>query len=96
MPRDVPSARALREGADRVNVLAAFVPAVREAAAAHGALTAAELHEFERRDWAVGRRCTSPARGVVRGIDARGALLVHTSAGEVAARTGSLILEEAP
>jgi BirA family transcriptional regulator, biotin operon repressor / biotin---[acetyl-CoA-carboxylase] ligase len=94
MPRDVPHARALREGVDRVNVLAAFVPAVREAAAAHGALSASELHEFERRDWAVGRRCTAPAHGIVRGIDARGALLVHTSAGEVAARTGSLILEE--
>jgi BirA family transcriptional regulator, biotin operon repressor / biotin---[acetyl-CoA-carboxylase] ligase len=96
IPREVPHARALREGVDRVNVLAAYVPAVRAAAAAHGALTAPELHEFERRDWAVGRRCASPVRGIVRGIDARGALLVHTSAGEVAARTGSLILEEDP
>jgi BirA family transcriptional regulator, biotin operon repressor / biotin---[acetyl-CoA-carboxylase] ligase len=96
IPRDVPHARALREGVDRLNVLAAFVPAVRAAAATHGALTAPELHDFERRDWAVGRRCTSPASGIVRGIDARGALLVHTSAGEVAARTGSLILEEDP
>jgi BirA family biotin operon repressor/biotin-[acetyl-CoA-carboxylase] ligase len=96
IPRGVPHARALREGVDRVNVLATFVPAVRAAAAAHGALAASELHEFERRDWAVGRRCTSPARGIVSGIDARGALLVETGAGEVAARTGSLILEEDP
>ena len=96
IPRDVLHARALREGVDRVNVLAAFVPAVRAAAAARGALTAPELHEFERRDWARGRRCTSPVPGLVRGIDARGALLVHTGAGEVAARTGSLILEEDP
>jgi BirA family biotin operon repressor/biotin-[acetyl-CoA-carboxylase] ligase len=96
IPRDVLHARTLREGVDRVNVLAAFVPAVRAAAAARGALTAPELHEFERRDWARGRRCTSPVPGLVRGIDARGALLVHTGAGEVAARTGSLILEEDP
>jgi BirA family transcriptional regulator, biotin operon repressor / biotin---[acetyl-CoA-carboxylase] ligase len=96
MPRDLPLARALREDADRVSVLAAFVPAVRAAAAARGALTALELHEYARRDWALGRRSTSPAAGVVRGIDARGALLVHTGAGEVAVRTGSLILEEDP
>jgi biotin-(acetyl-CoA carboxylase) ligase len=94
LPRHVPRARALREGVDRVEVLAAFIPAVRAAAATRGALGATELREFARRDWAVGRRCTSPARGVVRGIDSRGALLVHTGEGEVAARTGSLIFEE--
>ena len=67
IPRDVLHARALREGVDRVNVLAAFVPAVRAAAAARGALTAPELHEFERRDWARGRRCTSPVPATMRG-----------------------------
>ena len=92
----MPRARALREAVDRIRVLAAMVPAVREAAASRGALTASELHEYTRRDWALGRRCTSPALGEVRGIDARGALIVHTSAGDVAARTGSLILEEDP
>jgi len=96
LPRELPHARALLEEVDRVRALAAMVPAVREAAAARGALTAAELHEYARRDWAIGRRCRSPAAGVVRGIDARGALLVRTAAGEVAARTGSLILEEDP
>ena len=94
VPRDVPHARALREQARRIDVLAAFVPAVRAAAAARGALTALELHEYARRDWALGRHCTSPSVGIVRGIDARGALLVHTSSGDVAARTGSLIFEE--
>ena len=96
LPRDVPHARALRENVDRIGVLAALIPAVREAAASRGTLTALELREYARRDWALGRRCTSPARGVVRGIDARGALIVHTSAGDIAARTGSLILEEDP
>jgi biotin-(acetyl-CoA carboxylase) ligase len=94
VPRDIPNARALLANIDRIDVLAALVPAVRAAAASRGALAAAELHEYERRDWARGRRCTSPVAGVVRGIDARGALLVRTSAGDVAARSGSLILEE--
>jgi BirA family biotin operon repressor/biotin-[acetyl-CoA-carboxylase] ligase len=96
VPSDIPNARALVEGTDRLNVLAALVPAVRAAAASRGALTPPELHDYERRDWALGRRCTSPVAGVVRGIDARGALLVRTSAGDVAARSGSLILEEDP
>lgn len=96
VPRDVPNTRALRTGVDRIDVLAAVVPAIRDAAAARGALTAHELRDFERRDWALGKRCTSPAAGVVRGIDARGALLVRTSAGDVAARSGSLLLEEDP
>jgi len=94
VPNDIPNARALREGVDRIEVLASLVPAVRAAAVARGALSAPELHEFERRDWALGRRCISPVEGIVRGIDARGGLLVRTSAGEVAARSGSLLLEE--
>jgi BirA family transcriptional regulator, biotin operon repressor / biotin---[acetyl-CoA-carboxylase] ligase len=94
VPRDLPHARALRDGVDRLDVLAALVPAVRAAAASRGPLGAVELHVFEQRDWARGRRCTSPATGIVRGIDARGALLVRTSAGEIAARSGSLVLEE--
>ena len=94
VPPNIPHARALRDGVDRVDVLAELVPAVRAAAASRGALSAAELHEFEQRDWARGRRCSSPAAGIVRGIDARGALLVRTSAGDVAARSGSLVLAE--
>jgi len=94
VPHDIPNARALRDGVSRIDVLAALVPAVRAAAAARGALTAPELHDFERRDWALGRRCVSPVAGIVRGIDARGGLLVRTSTGEIAARSGSLLLEE--
>ena len=75
-------------------MLGELVPAVRAAAAVSGALGAAELHEFERRDWARGKVCSAPVAGVVRGIDARGGLLVRTAGGDVAARSGSLILEE--
>jgi hypothetical protein len=67
---------------------------VRAAASARGALTPAELHDFEQRDWARGRRSSSPIVGVVQGIDVRGALIVRTRTGDVAARSGSLILEE--
>jgi BirA family biotin operon repressor/biotin-[acetyl-CoA-carboxylase] ligase len=94
VPRDVPHARALRTGTDRIDALAELVPAVREAAAKSGALSDVELHDYERRDWARGRRCNSPLVGVVQGIDARGGLLVRTAAGDIAARSGSLILEE--
>jgi BirA family transcriptional regulator, biotin operon repressor / biotin---[acetyl-CoA-carboxylase] ligase len=94
VPPGIAHARALRPGTDRIAALAALVPAVRAAAAQHGALTAPELHDFERRDWALGRRATAPLVGVIRGIDARGGLLVRTEAGDIAARSGSLLLEE--
>lgn len=96
VPRAIAHARSLRTGVDRIDVLAALVPAVRAAATARGALGAGELDDFSRRDWAHGRRCRAPIPGIVHGIDASGALLVYTGAGDVAARSGSLILEEEP
>jgi BirA family biotin operon repressor/biotin-[acetyl-CoA-carboxylase] ligase len=96
VPRAIAQARALRPGVDRVTVLAALVPSIRGAAAARGSLTERELDEYARRDWAHGRRCRAPIAGIVHGIDASGALLVYTGAGDVAARSGSLILEEDP
>lgn len=95
VPREIPHARALREGVSRIEVLAELVPAIRAAASRTGALGDAELHDFERRDWARGKRCSAPVAGVVRGIDARGGLLVRTPGGDVTARSGSLELEEA-
>lgn len=94
VPRDIPNARALRAGVSRIEVLGELVPAVRAAAAVPGVFDPSELHEFERRDWALGKRCSAPVVGVVRGIDARGGLLVRTATGDIAARSGSLILEE--
>ena len=95
VPREIPHARALREGVRRIDVLAELVPAIRAAASRTGALGDAELHDFERRDWARGKRSSAPVAGVVRGIDARGGLLVRTHGGDVTARSGSLELEEA-
>jgi len=92
-PDDLPAA-ALRPGADRGAVLGALVPALRAAAAARGPLGAAELAAWNARDLALGRPCRAPASGVVAGIDARGALIVHTAAGDVACRSGSLVFQE--
>jgi len=91
-PADVANAASLVPGAERVDVLAELVPAVRAAAAARGPLTTAELQEFAARDFAVGRTCIDPTPGEVRGITALGELLVDTTAGLRTFRDGSLTL----
>ena len=85
---------ALRPGSDRVAVLSALVPALREASAMSGPLGERELESYAARDIARSRRCTEPVPGVVQGIDAHGSLLVITATGDVAYRSGSLVLEE--
>ena len=85
---------ALRPGSDRVAVLSALVPALREASAMSGPLGERELESYAARDIARSRRCTEPVPGVVQGIDAHGSLLVSTATGDVAYRSGSLVLEE--
>ena len=82
-------------GAQRVEVLAAVVPALRAAALASGTLTDDELARYAGRDLAVGRECIEPAAGVVAGIRPDGALLVDTPAGRVGCHAGSLILTPA-
>jgi BirA family biotin operon repressor/biotin-[acetyl-CoA-carboxylase] ligase len=93
-PEAVPHAASLVGVADRGTVLAELVPALRSAAAATGPLAAEEIDRFAARDLARGRACREPARGIVQGLDAQGALIVRTAAGDVACRTGSLVLED--
>ncbi|HEY9450058.1 MAG TPA: biotin--[acetyl-CoA-carboxylase] ligase [Gemmatimonadaceae bacterium] len=93
-PEGIALAAALRDGVSRVDVLAELVPALRSAAAARGSLSVGEMEAYAERDLARTRRCTAPAAGVVQGIDARGSLIVRTATGDVACRSGSLILEE--
>lgn len=88
-PSGVASAASLG-GANRVEVLAELVPAVRSAASARGLLSSAELAEFSERDIARGRACLEPAPGEVRGINESGELLVDTGHGVRAFRDGSL------
>ena len=99
-PAEEPNAIGLREDVSRDEVLAAMVPAIREAAARNGPLDAVEIAKFTARDIAVGRRCTEPVPGIVRGISASGALRVEvglsggngTTMTEV--RAGSLVLDD--
>lgn len=94
-PPELSTAVGLEPGARRVEILAELVPALRAAAFATGPLTERELAAFAERDLARGRRARLPVRGVVRGIDALGALLVEGTAGAVeSVRAGSLVFEE--
>jgi len=88
-------AAGLAPTAQRVEVLAAVVPALRVAAHATGPLTDDELARYEQRDLALGRDVSEPASGVVAGVRADGALLVDTAAGRIACHAGSLVLSPA-
>ena len=95
-PEGIAGAAGLRPGASRVNVLRELIPALRAASLATGWLTDTELAAFESRDMARGRRCSAPARGRVLGITRSGELRVagEGGGGEMAVRSGSLVLEE--
>jgi BirA family transcriptional regulator, biotin operon repressor / biotin---[acetyl-CoA-carboxylase] ligase len=93
-PRGVPGAAGLRDGTSRIDVITSLIPTVREAAALRGPLGARELSEYAARDYACGRQCITPARGVVVGVTAAGELAVQTARGLARFRTGSLVLEE--
>ncbi|HJU75426.1 MAG TPA: biotin--[acetyl-CoA-carboxylase] ligase [Gemmatimonadaceae bacterium] len=77
----------------RADVLAELIPAMRAAAAARGPLGAGELAAYSARDFARGKRCRTPASGVVVGIAEGGELLVETANGLSRYLTGSLELE---
>jgi BirA family transcriptional regulator, biotin operon repressor / biotin---[acetyl-CoA-carboxylase] ligase len=93
-PRGIPAAVGLRDGTSRIDVLASLVPALRDAAGRRGALDATELDEYAARDYARGRRCVRPARGIVAGVTSVGELAVQTATGVEHYRAGSLVLEE--
>lgn len=93
-PESVGHAGALEVGAERLDVLAELVPALRSAAAATGPLDGAELEEFNARDMARGRICTEPALGRVAGISATGELLIALADSVAPFRSGSLVLDE--
>ena len=92
-PPGLAAAVGLRPGTTRLHVLAMLVPAVR-AAVRSGPLDSAELVEYAQRDFARGRRCSSPGEGVVEGVTPDGELAVRTPDGLVHHRAGSLILLE--
>jgi BirA family biotin operon repressor/biotin-[acetyl-CoA-carboxylase] ligase len=89
-PPEVESAIGLLAGTHRSLVVLALVPALRAAAAARGPLTAAELAEFDRRDFARDRQTLKPAIGVAGGITSDGALIITGEHGISHYRAGSL------
>lgn len=89
-PTDVPSTTGVRPATTRSQLLEALLPALRGAAEARGPLTEGELAEFAERDYARGRSCTHPARGVALGITRDGALIIETASGLAHYRGGSL------
>ena len=95
-PQDEAQAAGLCDGASRIAVLDAMVPALRAAAARIGSLDAGELRAYADRDLAAGRRCVEPLAGTVRGVDHAGALLVEPESGGplAAVRAGSLVFRE--
>jgi BirA family transcriptional regulator, biotin operon repressor / biotin---[acetyl-CoA-carboxylase] ligase len=94
LPDDLSSAAALRDGTSRIEVLGSLVPALRAAAHGRGPLDTKELRAYAARDYARGRRCITPGRGVVAGVTPVGELAVETADGMEHHRAGSLLLEE--
>jgi BirA family biotin operon repressor/biotin-[acetyl-CoA-carboxylase] ligase len=84
----------VRPGSSRLSILDAIIPGVRRAAAQRNALASSEIDAFARRDCARGKSCDLPVKGMVKGIDARGALLVNVGSEIIAVRSGSLVLKE--
>lgn len=93
-PADLADSAGLRAGTTAPEVLAAVVPALRQAGTRRGKLSSAELEAFARRDIGQGRRCSQPVPGTVRGINENGELLVESSDGVSAHHSGSLVLEK--
>ena len=94
-PPDVPNAAGLLPGARRLDALRRVVPAIVGAVERRGgALGTDELDAWAARDFAVGRRATAPANGMVRGINRHAELIIATTTGEVAFSSGSLVLAE--
>jgi BirA family biotin operon repressor/biotin-[acetyl-CoA-carboxylase] ligase len=89
-PPELDTATGLLAGTRRGAVILALVPALRAAAAARGPLTAAELAEYARRDFARDRRCLKPAAGIAAGITSDGALIISGEHGDTYYRAGSL------
>lgn len=95
VPSSTPVAAGLPRSANRIDVLAAVIPALRDAAGRIGPLTRDELAAFAERDLAVGRACVEPLQGWVIGIDSSGSLLVSDGGDHTAIRAGSLVLRQA-
>jgi BirA family biotin operon repressor/biotin-[acetyl-CoA-carboxylase] ligase len=89
-PPELETATGLLPGTRRNLLVLALVPALRAAAMTRGPLAAAELSEYDRRDYARDRRCLKPAEGIATGITNDGALIITSEQGVAHYRAGSL------
>ncbi len=94
VPEDRPGTAALRGGLSQFEVLQRVVPAIREASSSEGLLSDAELRRWATRDLAIGRRAVAPKLGIVRGLDASGALRIEQPGGIALCTAGSLVFTE--
>ena len=92
-PEGVAGAAGMPPGTARLDLLARIARGTRSAAASAGWLSKGELERYAARDALAGVRIASPAAGIAVGIDDAGALLVKTSRGTEAHRTGTVVLE---
>ena len=90
---EIETAVGLKPGVSRLTVLDRIVPALRRAANASRHLSGDELSRWQDRDLAVGHQISAPAVGTVQGINSKGELLVRTTGGATAHRSGSLIFD---
>jgi birA, biotin-[acetyl-CoA-carboxylase] ligase region len=91
---DLDTAAGLPHGVSRIMALDRVIPALRRAASASRHLGDAELTSWRARDVAIGLRVTAPSEGVVESITPTGEILIRTSAGVTAHRSGSLNFAE--
>ncbi|MGQ0538339.1 MAG: biotin--[acetyl-CoA-carboxylase] ligase [Gemmatimonadaceae bacterium] len=92
-PQGLPDAAHLTSSATRRAVLAELIPQLRAAAMARGLMTSSELEAYAARDFARGKRCRTPAAGVVLGIDSGGGLIVDSGGVQGRYLTGTLEFE---
>lgn len=79
---------------ERWELVARLIPVLRRAAAVAAHLSEDELNRWRSRDLTLGRVVVKPAHGISRGISPDGSLLLETSSGVEAVRSGSLELAE--
>ena len=88
---------ALHSRTTRAALLRRVVPAVRAAVRGPATLDEAELAEWHRRDFAIGREIVAPVAGTVQGVAPDGALLVREpgAAAPTVAHAGSMLFAHA-
>ncbi len=84
----------LPRGVSRIMALDRIIPALRRASSATRHLSDQEVAAWRERDLATGLQVVTPSEGTVEGIRSSGEILIRTSSGVSACRSGSLTFAE--